>query len=284
MNSVFFRAMPDKQFLKMKYWIKIGKILNLSEPNSFNEKMQWLKLNDRKEEYSLMADKVEAKKYVSNVVGKKYIIPTLGVYNVFDEINFDELPEQFVIKTTHDSSGSTVCLDKEYLDMDALRNKINASLKTNYYYHSREWPYKNIRPRIIIEKYVKDDVADDLRDYKFMCFNGIPKYVYVTVKNNNIFENYYDMDFRPVGINHGFPRIEPEFKKPSRFNEMKNVAKKLSRGIPFLRVDLHFAGGKVLFGEMTFYDWGGFRPFADEKWDYFLGDMIKLDLDKGDVV
>jgi hypothetical protein len=226
-----------------------------------------------------MVDKYEVKKYVADKVGKEYIIPTIGVYDNFDEIDFDKLPRQFVIKCTHNSGGMVICKDKAKLDKKAAKKKIEKAMQRNYYYSCREWPYKNVKPRIIVEEFIKDDMTDDLRDYKFMCFNGKPKYVYITVKNDDIFENYYDMSFKPIDIDHGFRRSEIDFKKPKLFDDMVKIAKKLSKDIPFLRVDLHYVNGKILFGEMTFYDWGGFRPFSgDGKWDNKLGDLINLNL------
>ena len=274
-------CLSDERFLGRKYFLNFGKRINLDYPKTFNEKLNWLKLHDRKDIYTRMVDKAEAKKYVSGIIGEEYIIPTIGVYEKFDDIGFDKLPDSFVIKCTHNSGGIVVCKDKTVFNQRAARKTINRAMKRNYYYGAREWPYKNIKPRIIVEQFVKDDIVDDLRDYKFMCFNGNPKYVYITVKNDNIFENYYDMNFKPVGIDHGFPRSSMKFKKPELFSEMKDIAKKLSKDIPFLRVDLHYVNGKILFGEMTFYDWAGLRPFPDEgKWDEKLGNLLVLGNEK----
>lgn len=276
-NIGFYNWMDDKKYLEKRFELLIGEKLDLENPKTFNEKMQWLKLYDRKKVYSKMADKYEAKRIVEKKVGAKYVIPTIGVYNKFDEIDFNKLPKRFVIKCTHDSGGVVICLDKNSFDVVAAKKKLEKKMQKNYFYDKREWPYKDIRPRILVEEYVKDDLIEDLRDYKFMCFNGEPKYVYITVKNDNIFENYYDMDFKVVDINHGFPRSRVEFKKPKLFNEMKDIARRLSRDTPFLRVDLHYVNGKILFGEMTFYDWAGFRPFVSEDIDKKLGDFIDLD-------
>lgn len=283
-NIGFYNWMGDKKYLEKRFKLLIGEKLDLEDPKTFNEKMQWLKLYDRKKIYSKMADKYEAKRIVEKEVGAKYVIPTIGVYNKFDEINFNKLPKRFVIKCTHDSGGVVICLDKNSFDVAAAKKKLEKKMKKNYFYDKREWPYKNVRPRILVEEYVKDDLTEDLRDYKFMCFNGEPKYVYITVKNDNIFENYYDMDFKVVGINHGFPRSCVEFKKPKLFNEMKDVARRLSRDTPFLRVDLHYVNDKILFGEMTFYDWAGFRPFVSENIDRELGDCIDLDFVKKQIM
>ncbi len=269
--------LSDDDYLKIVYRVRFGRKLDLKNPKTFNEKLQWLKLYDRKDIYSMMVDKCEAKKYVASVIGKEFIIPTFGVYDRFEDIDFNKLPKQFVMKCTHNSGGIVICKDKKKLDKKKARKVLNKCLKRNFYYANREWPYKNVKPRIIVEKYIKDKMSDDLLDYKFMCFNGKPKYVYITVKNDNIFENYYDMNFRPIDINHGFPRSEINFMKPIPFVEMEKIAKKLSKDMPFLRVDLHYTNGKILFGEMTFYDWAGFRPFSNEGvWDEKMGAMIDL--------
>ena len=238
--------------------------------------MNWLKLYNRDNHYTRLVDKYEVKKYVAGIIWEKYIIPTLWVYNNFDDIDFDELPNQFVIKCTHDSGGVIIVKDKKIFDKSEAKEKINRLLKVNYFYPARERPYKNVKPRIIVEKYVKDDMIDDLRDYKFMCFNWIPKYVYITVKNDNIFENWYDMDFNKVDIFHGYPQSKIDFEKPRLFEEMKDIAKKLSQGIPFVRIDLHYVNNKILFWEMTFYDRAWLWRFKPKERDRKLWDLIKL--------
>ena len=275
----FYNHLDDVTYLKKKFRLNIGIELDLENPQTFNEKLQWLKLYDRKDIYTTMVDKYEAKKYVADIIGEEYIIPTLGVYDKFEEVDFNKLPKQFVMKCTHNSGGIVICRDKAKLNKRAAKKKIEKAMKRNYYYSCRDWPYKNVKPRIIVEDFIKDDMTDDLRDYKFMCFNGKPEYVYITVKNDDIFEDYYDMNFRLIDINHGFRRSEIDFKKPELFDKMVGIVKKLSEGVPFLRVDLHYVNGKVLFGEMTFYDWGGLRPFSgDGGWDKKLGNLIDLDL------
>ena len=175
----------DELYLKMMYWIRLNKKLNLDNPKGFNEKLQWLKLYDRQEKYTKMVDKYEAKKYVSNIIGEEYIIPTIGIYENFDEINFDELPNKFVMKCTHDSGGIVICRDKKNFDINIAKKKINKCLKTNYYYPGREWPYKNVKPRIIIEKYMEEKNFTQLNDYKFMCFDGKVKCCFVCSERDN---------------------------------------------------------------------------------------------------
>lgn len=179
-SSGFYDGMDDETFLKMAYKRKFGKELDLNNPVTFNEKLQWLKLNDQKPEYTEMVDKFLAKKYVASIIGQEHIIPTLGVWSHFDDIDFDELPTQFVLKCTHDSGGLVVCKDKNNLNKKAAKKKIENSMKTNYYKGGREWPYKNVKPQIIAEEYMEDISGNGLTDYKFYCFNGDPKYLYVS--------------------------------------------------------------------------------------------------------
>ena len=265
----------DSVYLKYLFKSKIGYKLNLKNPQTFNEKLNWLKLNCRISDYTVMADKYAVKSFVSSRIGDEYVVPLLGVWNSFNDIDFDSLPNQFVLKCSHDSGGVVICKDKSTLDKDSAKKKIDSCMKRNFYKQSREWPYKNIKPRIIADAYLDDHTGNELRDYKFWCFNGKPKYMYCTIKGENIYENFYDMDFNIVGINHGFPRFTPEFTKPDNFELMKNLAEKLSEGIPFVRVDFFNVEGRVYFGEFTFYDWGGVRPFEDG-WDEKLGKLIEL--------
>ena len=204
-----------------------------------------------------------------------YIVDNHCVVERWDDIDFDKLPGQFVIKCTHDSGGAFVCKNKNRFNFDDVREQVCGNLRRNYFTPYREWPYKNIRPRIIVDQYLDDGTGSELRDYKFLCFGGLPKFMYCTIKGKNVYENFYDMDFNPVNIDHGFPRRIPEFEKPEAFEEMKYLVEKLAKGIPFVRVDLFYVNGMVYFGEYTFYDWAGLRPFKGD-WDRILGEMIKL--------
>lgn len=274
--SSLLRFIPDKFYLqlisKRILWYRI----NFKNPRTYNEKLNRLKLYDRNPLYTKLVDKYEVKKYIEEKVGKEYVIPTLWVWSKFDDINFDELPEQFVLKCTHNSWWLIVVKDKNQLNIEEAKFKFEKWLSEDHYLLFREWPYKNVKPKIIIEKYVEDDMIDDLRDYKFMCFNWIPKYVYITVKNDNIFENWYDMDFNKVDIFHWYPQSKLDFQKPKDFEKMKDIAKKLSQNIPFVRVDLHYVKGQILFWEMTFYDWAWLWKFGTIKQDNMLWDLIKL--------
>lgn len=274
----------DEKFLKMRGNINDMKI-NIAQPRSFSEKLQWLKLHNRKPEYTTMVDKIAVKDYVAKKIGEEYIIPTIGVYEKFDDIDFNKLPKQFVMKCNHDSGGLIICKDKTKLDIKAAKKKINKSLKRNYYYTGREWPYKNVKPKIIIEQYMEDTESAELMDYKFYCFNGEPKYCQVIAdRSTNETIDFYDMDWvhQPfTGL--GLP-LKPFAKKlhdmPKTFELMKKSAKKLAKGIPFVRIDFYEINGKMYFGEITFYPASGFGKFSPDEWNKKLGDMIDLSLVK----
>lgn len=274
------RILSDKLYLEVKYYSRFSRKIDWKNPLTFNEKLNWLKLYYHDTKLTTMADKYAVKELVSQIIGEEYVVPCYGVYKSIDEIDFPNLPDKFVIKATHDSSGALVCKDKSNLDIESVRAKYAKILKRNWYYSSREWVYKNIPPRIIVDKYLDDGRHGELQDYKFWCFNGEPTYMYITNKGASIFENFYDMDFNPVDIDHGFPRTNPEYEKPVGFELMKELAGKLSQGIPFVRVDFFDVAGKIYFGEFTFYDWAGLKPFANEKWDRELGNRIILPLKK----
>lgn len=276
----FFNFMDDKSYLKLMFRCKLGRKLNLDCPTTFNEKLQWLKLYDRNPMYSRMVDKYEAKKYVAEKIGEQYIIPTLGVWDCFDDIDFEQLPNQFVLKTTHDSGGIVICKDKSKLNIHAARDKIEKSLRTNYYLHGREWPYKNVKPRIIAEKYMVDESGFELKDYKIFCFDGFAKAMFIAtdrqVEEEETKFDFYDMDFKHLPFTNGHPNSTCEIKRPESFEEMKSLAEKLSKGIPQVRVDFYDVNGNVYFGELTLFHFSGMTPFEPEKWDSKFGEWIKL--------
>lgn len=271
-----YRWWPDSIWLKIIYQSRFHRKLNLNTPKSFNEKLNWLKLYDRKPLYTKLVDKYEVKQFVRECIGDQYVVPCYGVWDSFDEIDFSELPDQFVLKCTHDSGGMSICKDKSLFDPNEARQKLEQTMENNFYWWTREWAYKNVHPRILADKFLDDHTGDTLRDYKFWCFNGVPQFMYCTIKAKDIYENFYDMDFNVVDINHGFRRAKPEFEKPECFELMKSFATKLSKGIPFVRVDFFLVDGNVYFGEFTFYDWAGLRPFVNYQQDLDLGDMIVL--------
>lgn len=276
-----FKWMDDETYLKFVYRIALGKKLDLNNPKTFNEKLQWLKLNDRKDIYTTMVDKYEAKKYVAERIGAEHIIPTLGVWNHFDEIDFNALPDQFVLKCTHDSGGLVICTDKSKFDRKAARKKIEHSLKRNFYWFGREWPYKNVPARIIAEKYMSEDENNTessvLTDYKFFCFDGIPRIVYVSKdKADDPRTDFFDMDFKRLPIKMKDPNSNPDMipQKPERFEEMKEYAAELAKGIKHLRVDFYQIDGEIYVGEQTFYHCSGFAEVRPEEWNYQMGDWI----------
>lgn len=269
--------LPDKLFLKIKYYCVFGEKLNLKKPEKYNEKLQWLKLYDRKKIYTTMVDKYEVKEYVANIIGKQYIIPTLGVYEYFEEIDFEELPNQFVIKCTHDSGGVIICKDKEKLDMDETRKKINKALKNNYYKKNREWPYKNVKRRIIIEKYMNDNTEEGLKDYKFFCFNGVPKIMYISNDyNKNTTTDFFDMNFNHLDLRMRDPNANIMPKKPEKFDEMKKLCRKLSKNLPHARIDFYIIDNNIYFGEITFFHNAGYSRISPSEWNKILGSWIEI--------
>lgn len=274
--------MNDEKYLKVMYYALMNKKLDIDKPHTYTEKLQWLKVHDRRPIYSILVDKYEVKRYVGDVIGKQYVIPTLGVWDSFDEIEFDKLPNQFVLKCTHDSGGVFIVKDKEKLDKRQLKKKIDKCMKRNFFWWGREWPYKDVKPRIIAEKYLEDLSSYDLKDYKFFTFNGIPKIMFVATDRQAREEtkfDFFDMNFSHLDIINGHPNAEVNITKPESFEMMKQLSEKLSAGIPQCRVDFYDVNGKVYFGEITFFHWSGFVPFEPERWDEIIGNWIKLPRD-----
>lgn len=284
-NLGIFR-MDDASYLRLKYLAMMGKQLDLESPKTFNEKLQWLKLYDRKPEYTKMVDKYEVKKYVAEKIGEQYVIPTIGVYDRFEGIDFDKLPNQFVIKCTHDSGGLYICRDKKNMNIEDVKKKINDSLSRNYFWSAREWPYKNVRPRILAEEYMSDETQPKLVDYKFYCFNGEPKFLYVSVglEDHQTAEmDFFDLDFKKMPFRRGdFESLRVLPKKPKNFNLMVNMARKLANGTSFVRVDLYEINNRVYFSELTFTPCAGMMPFEPEEWDEKIGEMLVLPRKKDD--
>ena len=274
-----FRWLPDKLYLQAVYFAIFNKQLNLNNPSSYNEKLQWLKLYDRRPEYTMMVDKYAVKDYVAAKVGIEYIIKTLGVWNSFDEIDFTKLPNQFVLKCTHDSGGLIICKDKKNLDMDIVKKKINKCLKKNFYYSWREWPYKNVKPRIIAEEYMIDNDDQNLKDYKFFVFNGRVEYLFVATdrqaKTDTCFD-FFDRRFNHIKVRNGHPNAKKIISKPEGFEKMIELAEKLGKGIPHCRIDLYNINGRIYFGEITFFHFSGFVPFDPPEWDEKFGAYLKI--------
>lgn len=272
---------PDKIYLKYNYNKIMDKKLDLKNPITYNEKLQWLKLYDRNPKYTKMVDKYEVRNYISETIGEEYLIPLIDVWDKFDDINFQSLPNQFVLKCTHDSGSYLICRDKSELDIDKTREKVNGLLKRNYFYEWREWPYKNIKPRIICEKFMVDESGIELKDYKFFCFNGKPKALFVaTDRDVDTRFDFYDIQFNHLPIKQHYKNSNKEIFKPKSFEEMIKLASKLSSGIPHVRVDFYDINGKVYFGELTFYHFSGFEKFEPEKYDEIFGNWIDIPLPK----
>lgn len=275
-----FKWMDDEIYLRFFYRIVMEKKLNLDNPQTFNEKLQWLKIHDRKDIYTTMVDKYEAKQYVAEQIGEKYIIPTLGIWDSFDDIDFDSLPDQFVLKCTHDSGGLVICRDKNRFDRGAARKKINRSLRNNFYWFGREWPYKNVKSRIIAEKYMEEGDSSDLKDYKFFCFAGKVKCFKVDFdRYTEHHANYFDPEgnLLPFGELICPPIPDRKLDIPQSIEHMIRFAEALSTNIPFLRVDFYDVDGRVFFGELTFFPASGFGKIIPDEWDQILGSWIPVD-------
>lgn len=276
-----YNKLSDEAYLKRKFKACTGNVLDLQNPVTFNEKLQWLKIYDRKPIYTTMVDKYEAKKYVAEQIGQEHIIPTMGLWEHFDEIDFEALPAQFVLKCTHDSGGLVICQDKTKLDRQKAKRKIQKSLATNYYLAGREWPYKNVKPRIIAEEYLEDhEKGGGLTDYKFFCFNGEPKFLYVSrgLENHETAQISFltlDWEFAPFRRK-DYRSFDELPQKPICLNQMVLMAKKLSEDTAFLRVDFYEVDGNIYFSELTFYPCSGYLPFDPPEWDKTLGDWITL--------
>ena len=272
--------LSDENYLKIVYWARMGRKLNLSSPKRYTEKIQWLKLNNRKPEYTIMVDKYLVKKYVADIIGEEYIIPTLGVWDRFEDIDFSSLSQQFVLKCTHDSGGLVICKDKKILDIEQAKVKINKSLSKNYYKAGREWAYKDVKPRIIAETYMEDNEDGELRDYKFFAFDGEVKALFIAtdrgLKDTETKFDFFDENFNHLEFTNGHPNSDILPHKPKNFEKMKQLAAILSKGIPHARIDFYEVDEKVLFGEITFSHWSGMVPFEPDKWDYNFGEWINI--------
>lgn len=271
---------PDKQYIQMLYYLKMGNRLNLDNPQTFSEKIQWLKLYNRRPEYTMMVDKWAVKDYVAGVIGPEYVIPTLGVWNKPEDIDFDSLPNEFVLKTTHGggSGGVFICTDKSKLDARLVVEKMKKAMKGDVYRCYREWPYKNVKRRIIAEQYIGIK-NDDLKDFKFFCFNGEPKYCQVIGgRKTNMVIDFFDTDWnhQPFHEPKHYPFSAQIVNRPHSFQLMLELSRKLSADIPFLRVDFYEIGNHPLFGELTFFPTSGLGGFEPDKWDKVFGENIIL--------
>lgn len=275
---------PDAIYLKILYRVISHRKLHLKHPKHYNEKLQWMKLNDRKPEYSRMVDKYEVRGYIAELLGEEYLIPCLGVYDSFEDIDFDKLPDRFVIKCTHDSGSVVICRDKSNFDIEAAKNRIQYGMKRNYYSTYREWPYKNVKPRIIIEEYMDGDDDGDLKDYKVMCFGGRAEMIQ-THENRFIegkvhTQTFYDRDWNILDLKQfGFEPVDVPSKRPALMDEVLRLAEIVSKDMYHARIDWYIVGDRIYFGEITFYDGSGFYPFVTEEMEEYMGSLIKLPID-----
>lgn len=275
------RFLPDKTYIRLYHLLRVGRKLNIEEPRTLNEKLQWLKFNYRFPLQSIVSDKLLVREYVASKIGSEYLIPLIGKWEKTDDINFDELPNQFVLKCNHDSGGLVVCDDKSKLDVNKAKKKIERSLKSNYFYVGREYQYKNIKPMIICEKFISDHGRVPM-DYKIYCFNGQPDVILVcrdrfSKNSHRATYLFFDKEWNFLPLDKGDDEIEnPDVEKPKNLNNMLEIAKKLSEDFVFARIDLYNIDGKIYFGEITLSPNSGFDPDIKESTDYMLGDKLKI--------
>lgn len=284
-TDIVMKSVPDSLWLKYLYRKIMKEKLNLKTPKTFNEKLQWLKLYDRNPLYTQLVDKYEVRDYIKDKIGEEYLIPLVGgPWDSFDEIDFSKLPDQFVLKCTHDSGSVIICENKEIFDINEARTKLNRSLRGNFYYGGREWPYKNVKPRIVAEKFMRNDESNELIDYKFYCFNGVFRFLYVsqglqkheTARISFLTPEWDWAEFRRLD----YAPFEKLPEKPKTYEKMKEIVQMLSEGFPFIRVDLYEIQGHVYFSELTFSPCSGFMPFEPKEWDRKVGDWLVLSQSK----
>lgn len=278
-----YNNLSDKEYLERKFECCMGKSLDLEHPQTFNEKLQWLKLYDRKSEYTVMVDKYKVREYIKNKIGEEYLIPLIGVWDDPDDIDFDALPDKFVLKCNHNSGlGMCICKDKSNLDIKKVKNELRRGLAQDYYLTGREWPYKDVARKIIAEKYMEESGKSDLKDYKLMCFAGKVRCTFVcSDRSRDLKVTFFDNDWRKMPFERHYQSSREVINKPKNFTKMIELAEILSRGIPFVRVDFYEIKEKIYFGELTFFPGAGFEEFTPEKWDFILGSWIQLPDKKG---
>lgn len=284
-KSHLCNLLSDRAFTLIEYRANVGKKLNLDKPVLYNEKLQWLKLNDHNPLYTTIVDKYEVKSYVSKLCGGEYLIPTLSKWDDVEDIDFESLPNQFVLKTNHSggNTGVVICKDKGTFDFEVAKKKLKKSLLTDSYKVSREWPYKNVKRCIIAEPYMEDSATGELRDYKFFCFNGEPQALFVASERQRKEEpcfDFFDMDYNHLNLRCSHPQADVPPQKPQSFDEMIRLAKILSKEFIHVRVDLYEINGRPYFGELTLYHWEGLMPFYPEEWNYTFGSWLKLPIEQ----
>jgi hypothetical protein len=259
------------------YKIKTGGRLNLKNPTTFCDKQNWLKLHDIHSEYTQLVDKIGVREHIAQVLGEEFLFPVYGVWEKFDDIDFEQLPEKFVLKCNHDSGSVKVITDKAVMDRNELKKFFDARMKMNSYVFGREYPYKDVKPLIFAEKYMTPDNAEDINDYKFFCFNGKPEIMFIaTERSTDVKFDFFDMDFNHLDIIRSHPNSDKPISKPEKFDELKVIATKLASQKKFVRIDLYDINDQIYFGEYTFFPGGGFQLFQPPQWEKQLGDWINL--------
>lgn len=273
---------PDDIYLRWRFRLLMSQTLHLDNPQTFNEKLNWLKIYNRQPWYPNIVDKSKVKEYVENIIGTEHIIPTIGVWDNWDAIDFDLLPQQFVLKSTNGGGGTgvVICRDKEHFNWQDAKKKLEKSMATNWDY-GREWVYRDIKPRIIAEQYMKNEGENYLDDYKFMCFNGEPKLLFMAsdryVQGESLKFDWYDMELNHLPIkSRGYNNKNRKLMLTPQFEEMKQIARKLSKDFPHIRVDLYLINGNIYFGELTFFHDAGFVAIEPIEWDYKIGSWLSL--------
>lgn len=275
----YLRLIPDSWMVKFQYKIKMGRKLSLKNPKRYTEKLQWYKVNYHDPLLAQCADKFEVREFIKSKGLNDILVDLYAVYENPDQIKLEELPEKFVIKTTNGSGTNILCREKSTLSLKQIKSNLVAWLKRDNYAVGREWSYKGITPKIIIEEYLEDDynTFDGINDYKFLCFNGTPKYVVLDVDRNiGHKRNIYDIDWNYIDVSTDYDNFGDVVKRPEGLSEMVEVAKILAKDFPFVRVDLYYVNKKVYFGELTFYPWTGYVQFDPDEFDYTLGNEFKL--------
>ena len=278
--SQIMRLCPDKWFIRLRWNANMPYRLNLKHPKTYNEKLQWIKLHDRNPLYTTLVDKYKVKQYVADKIGTEFVIPVLGVWDNVEAIEWDKLPNQFVVKCSHDCGGMVICKDKSKLDITKATEKLRKAFGHNYYYNGREWPYKNVQPVIFAESYMEDEFGE-LRDYKFFCFNSEVKAMFIATDRSKDTEtcfDFFDADFNHLPFTQGHPNAKVLPDKPVCFDRMKQLASQLSQSIPEVRIDFYEVNGHIYFGEFTLFHYSGMTPFVPQDWDNTFGSWINLPL------
>jgi len=268
---------PDEIYLKIVYRMKVGRTLHLDNPKTFNEKLQWLKIYDRNPKYTQYVDKLAVRDYIKEKIGEEYLVPLIGAWDKFDDIDFEKLPRQFVLKCNHDSGSVIVCKNKQEFDIKTARRKLEYALKNNGYNYGREWPYKDVEAKIIAEEYMEDESGEELKDYKVMCFDGEPQLIQIhRGRFGSHTQDFYDCDWKKLPISQGIPMSDVKMQKPAFLEQMLMLSRQLSQGMPEARIDWYWVDERLIFGEITLFDGSGFDKFEPEEWDEKLGEWIVL--------